>query len=80
MALTKFTREFSLVFELSTRLRSEMYAVNTSLVETDPDLVLRFYKKARSTFKELKIAVDELDRSISTIEFSDEESAPVVDS
>lgn len=62
--VTSMITEIGAIFDEATRFRSEMYAVNTSLVNIDALTTLQHYEKASNTFKKLKVLMLDLDRAI----------------
>lgn len=59
--------EFGSVFEITSRLNTELYVLNKNLNERDPTLTLMDYMKVKVSFKELKAAMQDLDRSVDRI-------------
>ena len=76
MPITGLVTEFSLALDLSNRLRSEMFIVNKRLIERDPINTLVDYQKAKATFKEMKVAMGDLERAVHKIKSEIPESVP----
>lgn len=67
MPMVNLIKDFSHSFDLVNRLRSEMFVLNQRLVERDPITSLSDYSKAKATFKELRVAMLDLDRAVNQI-------------
>ena len=76
MPITGLVTEFSLAFDVANRLRSELFVVQKRLSEGDPINTFSDYQKAKATFKEMKAAMLDLDRSVQKIRSEIPESAP----
>lgn len=67
MPIATLIKDFSHSFELVNRLRSEMFVLNQRIVEGDSIQTMADYQKAKATFKDLKIAMIDLDRAVGKI-------------
>jgi hypothetical protein len=59
-----FIKEFSAVYDLALRLRTEVVGANNHLVDVDILLFLSDHQKYIATFKQLKEAVADLERAV----------------
>ena len=67
MPTMKLISEFGRVFELATRLNSDLYHLNKGMSERDPVMTMMDYRKAKLAFRELKVAMIDLDRAVEQI-------------
>ena len=76
MPMLNLISDFGLIRELTSRLNSEAFTLNHRLGERYNIQTLADYRKVKATFKELKRAMDDLDRSVMKISHEIPDSPP----